>query len=625
METLTIVGVLLGTLTLAAAVVMLVVSVVRRRPLRKWALAAGAGFVVLVVMSAIMPPDNLPPSSAGPEVGTDAAGSPAVALEPRSNYVEFGGGENPTPNFLSKVDEPLTSSPGAEVGTDADGSSAVALKPRLDYVEFGSGENPTSDVLGLVGVSETFNRETDIWLRVRLRNSAGKARVEFILQQQRGGPGWSTLNTWASNVDPDSNIFRDWEPALQSLEPADYKVFVLIGDEKRAEGLFTIMPAPALAEATPTPTPPETTSGAAAEPSVKDLKVRAEQWATHISSNDWVTAYSSYAPDLMEACSVEDLWEYQRLFLEGEEPSLTVEIADVEVDGDLGYVYLNMIWRGTDYLTVREFPTPNKWVFDNGEWWYSPAEPEKRCVRYSPAYTPRSLGISQDEFMTRFVSDVWGIYGKLSTSPCNKPLLDFKTYSEEYERQGSMYSGLIQQRLPRMQPRITYRVPGGLSLSMEDPKIELQLTGESHALNRIYLGGFEDYFESDPCFGTRILPYYMALGKLLAPEWERQFYMLAWFRGEQGAVRAYYTESGDEVPSDQILDYELEYQGVKIFVRYENPCSPATDPFCPRRHTRWGMAFSTNILGLEANLPPPTCESNPTLFYIETGKTCPGQ
>jgi len=298
---------------------------------------------------------------------------------------------------------------------------------------------------------------------------------------------------------------------------------------------------------------------------------------------------------------------------------LSVEIADIEVDGNLGYVYFKMVQGGTENFTVREIPTPNKWIFEKGEWWYAPDEPEKRCVRYSPLYTPRGLGISQDEFMTRFTTDVSDIYGKLSSPPCNQPLLGFRPLREEYEPLGSLYSSLIQQRLPRMHPVTTYRIPGAPSLNVEQPKVELQLEGESHALNRIYLGGFEDYFVSDPCLGTRILPYFIALGKILAPEWAQKFYMLAWFRGEQGAVRADYTESGDELTYPKIL----EYQGVKIFVRYEPPCNPVADPFCPASHSRWGMAFSTNNFALETDLPPPTCESNPTLHYIETGKWCP--
>lgn len=176
-----------------------------------------------------------------------------------------------------------------------------------------------------------------------------------------------------------------------------------------------------LAEATPPLTPAGSTSAPAAESAVKELRLRAEQWATYISSNDWVTAYSRYAPDLMEACSVEDLEQYQRLFLEREEPNVSVKITDVEVDGDLGYVYLKTIQGSTGKFTVRQIPTPNKWIVDDGEWWYAPDEPEKRCVRCSPAYTPKSLGISQDEFMTRFVYDVSDIYGKLTFPPCNQP------------------------------------------------------------------------------------------------------------------------------------------------------------------------------------------------------------
>lgn len=139
-----------------------------------------------------------------------------------------------------------------------------------------------------------------------------------------------------------------------------------------------------------------------------------------------------------------------------------------------------------------------------------------------------------------------------------------------------------------MQPVITYRVPSSPSMSVEEPKIQLKLYGESHALNRIFLTGFEDYFESDPCLGTRILPYFIALGEILAPEWDQKFDRLAWFRGEQravdqGDVRAYYTKSGDELPADQIYDY----QDIQVFVFYGEPCNPLGDPnyvVCPARH-----------------------------------------
>ena len=360
--------------------------------------------------------------------------------------------------------------------------------------------------------------------------------------------------------------------------------------------------------------PPLTSAGTL----TNELRYRAEEWARHISSNDWVAANSRFSPNLMATCGGEDLEEYQSLFLSGEEPTWTVEIADIELDGNIGDVYFNLTSRG-EHFQVREIPTPNKWIFENGEWWYAPDEPDERCVRYSPGSASPGLDVSQDEFLTRIASDASDIYGKLATPPCNQPLLDFRPYSEEMEPLGTIHSSLIQQRLPRMQMVTTYRVPGALSRSVQQPKIELILTGESHALNRIYLGGFEDYLESDPCIGTRILPYFIALGKFLAPEWDQKFSMLNWFNGTNGTLRALYNQSGDEIPEDQIQEYE----GIKIFVRYEYPCNPVGDPFCPTSHSRWGMTFSTNMIGLESNLPPPTCESNPTLHYIETGETCP--
>ena len=64
--------------------------------------------------------------------------------------------------------------------------------------------------------------------------------------------GWSTKATWTSTGDPDSNIFLERVPALQRLDPGDYEVFVLIGDEKRAEGSFTIVSSPTPGNPTPT-------------------------------------------------------------------------------------------------------------------------------------------------------------------------------------------------------------------------------------------------------------------------------------------------------------------------------------------------------------------------------------
>lgn len=162
--------------------------------------------------------------------------------------------------------------------------STVASPPAsprnpTGYVEFGGYARWYNSrvLLGLGSVSETFNQDDNIWMRVRIAK-AGEAKRKYILQRHEGA-GWSTLETWfttstlrpppgelASNLSlvladavpytipgehyPDSNSHmylisgppRPTYKTLRWLDPGAYKVVVLVGDEKRAEGSFTIIP-----------------------------------------------------------------------------------------------------------------------------------------------------------------------------------------------------------------------------------------------------------------------------------------------------------------------------------------------------------------------------------------------
>jgi len=197
----------------------------------KWGAIGFGGFIVLLVVVVVSTPDS-----------EESANAPSAGRS-------------------TKLLQGVTATPTATSGT------------RSDYIEFGIGENPDSDALGLVGVSKTFHQDTDLWLRMRLRKPAGNARVEFVLQHQQGGPGWYSLRTWFTTGDPDSNIFQGNPRTLRGLDPGDYKVFVLISDKKRAEGFFTILPATVLNEPsstplTSTPVPPTSNIIAKAAPAV---------------------------------------------------------------------------------------------------------------------------------------------------------------------------------------------------------------------------------------------------------------------------------------------------------------------------------------------------------------------
>lgn len=90
------------------------------------------------------------------------------------------------------------------------------------------------------------------------------------------------------------------------------------------------------ATATPSPSPEPTAAAA-------NLQERAEQWASLISENDWLTAYTTFAPDLMEVCGSEELADFQRVFFgDLSDPALVVTVTEVEITGEVGHVYLKL-------------------------------------------------------------------------------------------------------------------------------------------------------------------------------------------------------------------------------------------------------------------------------------------
>ena len=260
-----------------------------------------------------------------------------------------------------------------------------------------------------------------------------------------------------------------------------------------------------------------------------NLQQRAEQWASYISKNDWVTAYTTFAPGLIDACGTDELADFQRRFLQGKsEPVVDVEVAMAETDGGVGHVYIKV--RSGN--VTREDPVPDKWVFQRGQWWYGPDEPQQRCVRYDAEYAPASLGISREGFLSRLSSEISRIYGKLSCSDRQQGLLDFELTSEEYEPiEGGTLLAILEQRLPRMQPVVTYDVRGPSYPDLiTNWSTRLTLSGEDHALTQVLLHGLQDYFETDPCPQVRQLTYFLALGMVLAPEWTGKFDLLGWFK-----------------------------------------------------------------------------------------------
>ena len=351
--------------------------------------------------------------------------------------------------------------------------------------------------------------------------------------------------------------------------------------------------------------------------STANLQQRAEQWASYISTNDWVTAYATFAPALIDACGTDELADFQRRFLQGKsKPAVDVAVTTVKTNGEVGHVYFKVT---SGSVTYREDPVPDKWVFQRGQWWYGPDEPQERCVRYDAGYTRASLGVSREAFLSAFFSETSRIYGMGPCADGQQGLPGFELTSEEYELiEGGTLSAILEQRLPRMQRITTYNVRGP---SYPDLIINwstrLTLSGEDHALTQVLLHGAQDYFETDPC-QARQLAYFIALGIVLAPEWARNFGFLGWFKGGLGTDGGYYGKEGQELTDKQSLAHE----GVRIFVRDGGPCNLITNPLCPPLVIRWTANVSVDV-GARASIPLPSCKESPNAYRIRTGKRCP--
>ncbi len=331
-----------------------------------------------------------------------------------------------------------------------------------------------------------------------------------------------------------------------------------------------------------------------------ELQKRAEGWASYISRNDWLKAYTTFAPVLIEACGTQDLVDFQSHFLQNKPKSLVdVSVAKVETMGEVGYVHLKL--KG-----YESFQNPDRWLLRDGQWWYSPDYPNTRCVRQYPQDTSVNLRIPREEFLSQFRREVSRIHPL--TSPSDKgPLLNFALVSETYEL--NPYSGeylysIMEQRLPRMQPVVTYEVPARrLPDSMVQASTRLTMYGEKHALTQVVLQAYQDYSSPDPWLQARQFTYFAALGEVLAPNWSRQFSFGNWFTGQAG----------------EEADYSQD--AMRIRLKYWKRCEPKTNVLCPPRHLRWLATFHVDTPS-PPTFPLPDCKERPDAYYIVTGKTC---
>ena len=111
-----------------------------------------------------------------------------------------------------------------------------------DVIQFGTGEVENSDDLEISGITEEFALGEEIWMRMTLSKGIGDIEVQYFLQSQSvGDSGWSPVASWTNNIDPDSNLFRSSPFNLQILDPANYKVFAVADEKKRAEGTFSVV------------------------------------------------------------------------------------------------------------------------------------------------------------------------------------------------------------------------------------------------------------------------------------------------------------------------------------------------------------------------------------------------
>ena len=172
------------------------------------------------------------------------------------------------------------------------------------------------------------------------------------------------------------------------------------------------------------------------------------------------------------------------------------------------------VYKKVSSNVTREDPTPDRWVLRNGQWWYAPDSPEQKCVRYNQGFVPTSLAISRDEFLSRFFSEVERIHPYLSPFDKGNGLIEFEFVSEEYEEiEGGSYFAIFEQRLPRMQPVVTYEIPAPPIPGMHiNASTTLRMFGEAHALTKVVLNAYEDHLSPDPWTRPRQFTYFRALG-----------------------------------------------------------------------------------------------------------------
>ena len=109
-----------------------------------------------------------------------------------------------------------------------------------DFIAFGTDRLEGSQELALSGIRTQFDSGVDVWMRLQLSEGFGTTEVKFFLEKRGELGGWSSVDSWVIDTDPEYGVLLSSRPEMMGLDSGRYKVFVATNDVKRAEGEFTI-------------------------------------------------------------------------------------------------------------------------------------------------------------------------------------------------------------------------------------------------------------------------------------------------------------------------------------------------------------------------------------------------
>ncbi|MSQ11980.1 MAG: hypothetical protein EXR48_04725 [Dehalococcoidia bacterium] len=111
-----------------------------------------------------------------------------------------------------------------------------------DLVQFGASANPQESELKLARKGEQFQEGSEVWVRVQLKGGFGESSVTFVLEEllPQGEPTWTARVSWMVAAEPNYSVYLGKPPELQGLPVGEYRLAVVTGATRRAEGEFQI-------------------------------------------------------------------------------------------------------------------------------------------------------------------------------------------------------------------------------------------------------------------------------------------------------------------------------------------------------------------------------------------------